>query len=546
MNNGKYNLEIKRKNNLDGTREQFLPCACIATQSAYFYINAIISIYQQKEVNFMNAVIYARYSSDNQREESIEGQLRECKEFAEANDMIIVDTYIDRALSAKTDNRPDFQRMIKDSASGTFDIVIVWKLDRFARNRYDSAHYKSVLQKNGVKVVSATEKISQTSEGILLESLLEGMAEYYSAELAEKVTRGLTENALKCKYNGGTLPIGYTTDENQFYIIDSLTAPAVLDAFKHYAEGSTMQEITDELNLKGIRTKKNTPITLNTVTRMLHNRKYIGEYRYSNFVTPNGMPAIVPKDLFERVQDMMKANKKAPAKHKAEDEYILTTKLFCGKCKCLMAGESGTSRTGIVHRYYKCVSVKYHRGCDKKTVRKEWVEDFVISHIMKIIFDDDLMDKLADALLEHLNQENTALPILEKQFAEVQKNIDNMLNAIQQGIFTPSTKERLEALEREKSELSVQIMKEELSRPNLTKEQILFWIHKFRKLNPQKLEHRRRLINSFLNSVYLFDDKIIIDCNYKDGTETITFEEIENSALGSDLTSLAAPQSCIV
>ena len=171
----------------------------------------------------MNAVIYARYSSDNQREESIEGQLRECQAFAESNDMIIVDTYIDRALSAKTDNRPDFQRMIKDSASGTFDIVIVWKLDRFARNRYDSAHYKSVLQKNGVKVVSATEKISQTSEGILLESLLEGMAEYYSAELAEKVTRGLTENALKCKYNGGTLPIGYTTDENQFYIIDSLT-----------------------------------------------------------------------------------------------------------------------------------------------------------------------------------------------------------------------------------------------------------------------------------------------------------------------------------
>ena len=489
----------------------------------------------------MNAVIYARYSSDNQREESIEGQLRECQAFAESNDMIIVDTYIDRALSAKTDNRPDFQRMIKDSASGTFDIVIVWKLDRFARNRYDSAHYKSVLQKHGVKVVSATEKISQTSEGILLESLLEGMAEYYSAELAEKVTRGLTENALKCKYNGGTLPIGYTTDENQFYIIDSLTAPAVLDAFKHYAEGSTMQEITDELNLKGIRTKKNTPITLNTVTRMLHNRKYIGEYRYSNFVTPNGMPAIVPEDLFERVQDMMKANKKAPAKHKAEDEYILTTKLFCGKCKCLMAGESGTSHTTHVHRYYKCVSVKYHRGCDKKTVRKEWVEDFVISHIMKIIFDDDLMDKLADALLEHLNQENTALPILEKQFAEVQKNIDNMLNAIQQGIFTPSTKERLEALEREKSELSVQIIKEEMSKPKLTKEQILFWIYKFRKLNPKRLDHRRRLVNSFVNSIYLYDDKIIIDCNYKEGTETITLEEIENSALGSDLTSVGAP-----
>jgi len=489
----------------------------------------------------MNAVIYARYSSDNQREESIEGQLRECKEFAEANDMIIVDTYIDRALSAKTDNRPEFQRMIKESAKGAFELVIVWKLDRFARNRYDSAHYKAVLQKNGVKVVSATEKISQTPEGILLESLLEGMAEYYSAELAEKVTRGLTENALKCKYNGGTLPIGYAIDENQFFVIDPLTAPAVLDAFKHYAEGATMQQITDELNLRGVRTKKNTRITLNTVTRMLHNRRYIGEYKYSDITTPNGIPPIVPVDLFERVQDMMKANKKAPAKHKAEDEYLLTTKLFCGKCKCLMAGESGTSHTKHVHRYYKCVSVKYHRGCDKKTVRKEWIEDIVISYLMNIIFDDDLMDKLADALLIHLHKENDTLPILQKQFAETQKSIDNMLNAIQQGIFTTSTKERLEALEREKSDLSVQIIKEELSRPNLTKEQILFWIHKFRKLNPKKLEHRRRLINSFLNSVYLFDDKIIIDCNYTDGTETITFEEIENSALGSDLTSLAAP-----
>ena len=168
----------------------------------------------------MTGVIYARYSSDNQREESIEGQLRECKEFAAKNGIEIVDTYIDRALSAKTDNRPDFQRMIKDSSKELFDTILVWKLDRFARNRYDSAHYKAILRKNGVKVVSATEIISDTAEGILLESLLEGMAEYYSVDLAEKITRGLTENALKCKFNGGTVPLGYTVDTNQYYQID--------------------------------------------------------------------------------------------------------------------------------------------------------------------------------------------------------------------------------------------------------------------------------------------------------------------------------------
>ena len=224
----------------------------------------------------MTGVIYARYSSDNQREESIEGQLRECKAFAQSNDIQIVGTYIDRALSAKTDNRPDFQRMIKDSANGLFDTIIVWKLDRFARNRYDSAHYKALLRKNGVKVISATEIISDTAEGVLLESLLEGLAEYYSADLAEKVLRGLTENALKCKYNGGTLPIGYTIDSEQFFQVDPLTAPAVLQAFISYAEGASMQEVTDQLNIKGIRTKRGGKISINSVTRMLHNRKYIG------------------------------------------------------------------------------------------------------------------------------------------------------------------------------------------------------------------------------------------------------------------------------
>ena len=155
----------------------------------------------------MKAVIYARYSSDNQREESIEGQLRECKEYAEKNGIMILRSYIDRALSAKTDNRPEFQNMVQDSAKGLFDTVLVWKLDRFARNSYDSAHYKSLLRKNGVKVISATETISEGAEGILLESMLEGMAEYYSVELAEKTLRGMKENALACKSNGGLLPI---------------------------------------------------------------------------------------------------------------------------------------------------------------------------------------------------------------------------------------------------------------------------------------------------------------------------------------------------
>ena len=219
----------------------------------------------------MKGIIYARYSSDSQREESIEGQIRECMEYAERNDITVLSSYIDRALSAKTDNRPEFQRMIKDSAKNLFDVVIVWKLDRFARNRYDSAHYKAILRKNGVKVVSAKEAIAEDSTGILLESLLEGYAEFYSAELSEKVTRGLTENALKHRYNGGGVPVGYVIDEDKHYQIDPLTAPLVLEAFTRYSEGATIKQLVDWLNAQGIQSCRNRPMRIDCVNRLLRN-----------------------------------------------------------------------------------------------------------------------------------------------------------------------------------------------------------------------------------------------------------------------------------
>ena len=303
-----------------------------------------------------------------------------------------------------------------------------------------------------------------------------------------------------------------------------------------------MQEVTDNMNIKGIRTKRGGKISINSVTRMLHNRRYIGEYKYNDITKPGGIPAIIPEDLFNRVQERMAANKKAPAKHKAEDEYLLTTKLFCGKCGCLMVGESGTShQKNKVHRYYKCVSVKNHKGCDKKTVRKEWIENLVIAQIRSIIFDDELIDILADSIMRLQSAENTALPLLKMQYAETQKAIDNLLNAIQQGILTPSTKQRMEELEQQKSELSVQIMKEEMTKPSLTKDQIVFWLYRFRKLNTDKLEHRRRLIDSFVNAIFLYDDRITFTFNYKDGSKTITFAELEKSGLGSDINALAAP-----
>lgn len=479
----------------------------------------------------MKGVIYARYSSDNQREESIEGQLRECKEYAERNDITILGTYIDRALSAKTDNRPEFQHMIKDSAKGLFDVVLVWKLDRFARNRYDSARYKNLLKKNGVKVISARENISEGSEGIILEAMLEGYAEYYSAELSEKVIRGLTDNALKCKYNGGTVPMGYYIDEQQYYQIDPKTAPVVLEMFTKYSEGATMQELVNLLNSRGMRSIRGGKITLNIMNHLLKNRRYMGEYSYRDVVKEDGIPAIVPKELFERVQERLAKNKKAPARHKAEDDYLLTTKLCCGKCGSFMVGESGTSHTMKVHRYYRCVNTKKKKLCDKKAVKKDWIEDLVVNYTMKAIMNDEVMERLIDTLMELQKKESTDLPLLKKQLAETEKGINNMLNAIQAGIFTPSTKQRLDELEETKSQLEVSILQEEMHKPLLTREQIAFFIYRFRKFDVTKREQRQRLIDSFVNAVYLYEDKIILTFNYKDGSKTITLAEVESSDL---------------
>lgn len=494
----------------------------------------------------MTAVIYARYSSDNQREESIEGQIRECTAYAEKNDITVVKHYIDRAVSAKTDNRPQFQQMIKDSERKLFDLVLVWKLDRFARNRYDSARYKTQLKKNGVKLMSATETISEGPEGIILESVLEGYAEYYSADLSEKVVRGQTENILKGRCNGGRGTFGYTLDSERRFHIDPVTSPFVMEAFKRYNEGATMKEIRDWMNEQGVKNPVGGALTYNSVEHMLKNRRYIGELKYRDVLIADAIPPIVPTELFEEVQQKIAKNKKAPARRKAEDDYLLTTKLFCGYCGSLMFGESGTSRSGNTYRYYKCATAKKKRSCHKKTVRKDWLEDLVIAKIRDLIMDDAVIDAIVASVMELQNKESTSLPLYEKQLKETETGIQNMLNAIQAGILTSSTKERLEALETRKKDLEAKIAEEKLAKPVIKEEFVRFWLLHFRKLDLSQREQRQVLVDTFINAIYLYDDKMLITFNYKEGTETVSFTEAAEAAAsetGSDLDCLLAPKS---
>ena len=481
----------------------------------------------------MNAVIYARYSSDNQREESIEGQLRECKECADQNGITVVRTYIDRALSAKTDSRPQFQQMIHDSATHTFEAVLVWKLDRFSRNRYDSAHYKRILKNNRVHVVSVTEPISNTPEGIMLESLLEGMAEYYSAELAEKVSRGHKENALKAKFNGGPVPLGYRIDSEHHYQIDPATAPVVQEAFQRYAAGESIRSIIELLNARGIRNSRGNPFTKNSFQTLLKNRRYLGEYRYKDTVIPHAIPAIIDPDCFDAVQRRCEIHRQAPAHNKADVHYLLTTKLFCGKCGTMMAGESGRSHTGTVHCYYKCGTRKRggKEACSLKPVRKEPLEQFVVKTALEKVLNDRVIDLLADKLLEYQSKENTRLPVLQAELKEVKRRIDNLVAAIEQGILTPSTKARMEELEQQREALETSILQEQIEKPPITREQILFWFDQFRHGDPADIAFQEKVIDCFVNSIYLFDDRIVVNFNYQESGRKVSLEEVLSSFL---------------
>ncbi len=424
----------------------------------------------------MNVVIYARFSCDNQREESIDGQLRECMSYAEKKGMTVIEKYIDRAVSAKTDNRPEFQKMISDSFKKEFSAVLVWKLDRFSRNRYDSAKYKIILKKNQVKVISATENISEGAEGIILEAVLEGVAEYYSAELSEKVIRGMKENVINGKFNGGNVPIGYYIDSNKHFQINEKEAKFIQTAFEMYASGISIKEICKYLNCNNVKNCSGTDIKTNSISKMLRNRKYIGEYVMHDIVSENFIPAIISKDLFDIVQERIESKKKYIKRD--INNYILSGLVRCSICGRDMVGESGTSKTGVIYYYYKCQSVKRHLGCTMKSPHQDVLENYVFQRIINFLTSEECFSKISKKILKINKNENATLKLLKKHQCDIDFRIKNIINAISFGICSQSVKTELDNLESQKAVAEEKISKEKnnLSRKKLTSKKIKYWL----------------------------------------------------------------------
>ena len=242
------------------------------------------------------------------------------------------------------------------------------------------------------------------------------------------------------------------------------------------------------------------------------------------------IPQIVPTDLFNKVQDRLKKNTKAAARHKAKDDYLLTTKLFCGKCGANMAGESGTGRNGEVHRYYKCNTAKYKHACDKKTVQKDWIENLVIKYTREVM-NDEVIEDIAGIVFRNFQRENPAIQLLKQRLNETETALNNLLTAIEEGIITSTTKQRMLALEQTRDEINLKLIKEEMKKPTITKEGLVLWLKQIQTMRLETKEHKQRLIDIFVNAVYLYDDKLIITFNYKEASKTVTLKEVNGSII---------------
>ena len=499
----------------------------------------------------MTAVIYARFSSTAQQEQSIDGQIRHCTEFAEKNGYKIINTYIDKALSGRNDNRPAFRQMITDSSKGSFQYILVWKFDRFSRDRFDSAIYKSKLRKNGVRVVSITENVGDGIDGNLIEAIYEAMAENYSRQLSQNVVRGMRESALQCKSVGGTVPFGYKIVDKK-YVIDEEAAKVVRYIFEAYASGKRKCEIADELNAKGFRNSKGECFKMQSLSKMFTNRKYIGVYKYGDIVIENGFPAIISKELFEKCANRAVKNKRTSGHANARVTYHLAGKAYCGHCGAPLTGDAGTGRSNVYY-YYSCSGKKRHlegsENCPKKRESKEILEAYVAEQAIKYFTNREKVFEIAEKVVRAFDKskcEKDKITETEKEIRTIDTEINNLVNSLL-NITAPTLikkiNERSEQLENRREELSekLAVLKLNSKVSSITADELAEWLLTFCDGDLSDKTFVAKILDKLIHKVYIYDDKIIIYYNLKDAEE-VTYTKMLLDIESSRISDSGRPQ----
>lgn len=479
----------------------------------------------------MNAVIYARFSSHSQTEQSIEGQLHVCHEYADREGYTIVGEYIDRALTGRSDDRPDFQRMIADAKKKAFQYVIVYKLDRFARNRYDSAIYKHKLKQCGVKVLSAMENIGDNPESIILEAVLEASAEYYSVDLSQKIKRGRRESASKGKFIGGGIPIGYKTIGGEL-IIDEEKASIIRYAFEQYAAGVPKKQIIEELNARGLRNKAGKPYGYTAFQSALQCQKYVGVLEQSGIRIEGGCPALIDQETFDKVQERIATNRRQGGKNKAHVEYLLSGKVYCGPCGASMIGISGKGRHGESHYYYSCSARRRTHECKKKHEKKDFIEWYICEQTVQYVLTPERMQKIASAVVAQYDSEfnDDKIKALERRIEKIDRDIDKLTDMLLDVPKSGRSKiyAKMEKADLQKADLEIDLSKLRIANKiRYTEEDIVVWLKLFCEGDLFDMEFRRRIIDTFVNCIYLYDDRVIVFYNIRGGKQVSYIDMLE-------------------
>ena len=454
------------------------------------------------------AVVYARYSSTNQTEQSIEGQMHVCEDYARRNNILIVDSYIDRAISGTTDNRESFQKMLKDSNNKKWDYVLVYKLDRFARNKFESAIHRKHLKDNGVKLLSAMENIPETPEGVLLESLLEGMNQYFSEELAQKVSRGLHESRMK-GHCIGSVPYVYIK-ENKILKINEEESIILNRIFNDYNSGKTILQISRDLERENITNNNGNPFIPQTIRDYQKRKLYTGEYEINGKQYNNNYPQIITKELFTMVNERLNKNRYGCRKDNHEI-FKLKDKVFCGYCNRKMYPVSAISSNGTHLRYYTCISTKKD-NCNNKRIYKDFLESCVNKVILATFNNPINLETISNKIYEvHKKRADnkSSLNSLKSDLQRVNSSIANIMSAIEKGVLTLTTKNRLEELEIQQTELQQKVIIEQSKeRYELTIEDI----QNFFKYTIK--EFPNQVFDYLVKFVRVYNDKLEIGLNY--------------------------------
>lgn len=468
---------------------------------------------KSEPIQVSTTAIYARYSSSVQNDASIEQQIAECEAYARANKLVIVATYEDRAISGKKDNRPGLQRMLRAADRHEFQVLLAYKSNRISRNMTNALRYEERLAQAGVRVVYCKEEFGDNATGRFMLRTMMNMNQFYSENMAEDIKRGLRDSALKCKVVS-TIPYGYKKGDDGKYVLDEAAAPVVAEIFRRYANGESYADIARELNSRSLVTKQGKPWGKNSFHNLITNERYTGTYIYDDIRIEGGMPQIVERSVFEMVQRKLGQEKDVRARHRANEDYILTGKLFCGKCLSPMIGMSANGHGGR-YLYYMCQGHATKKKCDKKNVRKEWIEQEVTRAVLQTVLTDGMIEWIADKLCEMAKKRNaeSRLGEYEKRLSETNKQIQNILRAVEMGIISDTFKDRIAELEDEKRNLVGMVEFEKATTIKIDKFEAITYLETIRDGDYTDEKFQRQIIRDYVRAVYLYDDhfKLCID-----------------------------------